>query len=346
MDVVLAFGSSLLITAMAYRYAIIKGLMDVPNTRSSHTQPTPRGGGISFVLTYCVYLILCYLKNVVGRNMVVALVIGGLMVAIVGWVDDHRGLSAALRLCVHLLAAVWVVLWGQPVRLDLGFLSIQSSWMVYCLGVLLVTWFTNLYNFMDGIDGLASVEAISCGIAVWALTRRSGESVVASLGLILAASVLGFLPLNWSPAKIFMGDVGSGYLGFTIGSLAVISPSINGPPTWVWVVLSGVFVVDATLTLIRRILQGDRWHEAHRSHVYQLAVQAGHSHRRVTSSVLAINACLFSIILLAQDRLSSTVLTLLPLAALMQAHVLLYFRWRKNTGDSQVPTRGVRNSLG
>lgn len=328
MDLLLTFGASLLLTILSHRYAISRGVLDVPNSRSSHVQPTPRGGGISFVITYSIYLVLSSLRNTVDRNVAVALVGGGLMISLVGWIDDHRGLSPKLRLAVHLLAAAWAVAWIRPDQLDLGILEIRGVILVACFGLLMVTWFTNLFNFMDGIDGIASVEAISCGLGVWILARRFDGSAVSNLGLVLASSVLGFLPMNWSPAKIFMGDVGSGYLGFTLGTLTLASEGLGGTPAWTWMVLLGVFVTDATLTLIRRILQGEVWHKAHRTHVYQLAVQAGYSHRQVSLSVAGINLCLASCCLLELSSARLSMIWLFLALALSQA--LLYRRWSRS----------------
>jgi Fuc2NAc and GlcNAc transferase len=343
MDLLLAFGASLLLTIFAHRYAISRGVLDVPNSRSSHMQPTPRGGGISFVITYSVYLVLSCLRNTVDRNVAVALVGGGLMTALVGWVDDHRGLSPKLRLAVHLAAAAWAVGWIRPGQLDLGIFEIRGTILVSCFGLLMVTWFTNLFNFMDGIDGIASVEAITCGLGAWMMARRSDGSAVASFVLVLASSVLGFLPMNWSPAKIFMGDVGSGYLGFTLGALTVASERLGGTPAWTWLVLLGVFVTDATLTLARRILRGEVWYEAHRTHVYQLAVQVGYSHRQVTLTVLVTTLCIWGVCFVTYGRWSGGAITVAAYALLVTAHILLYYSlWKRSTN---VPSRSVPRSL-
>lgn len=342
MDLLLTFGASLLLTILAHRYAISRGVLDVPNSRSSHTRPTPRGGGISFVITYSAYLLLSYLRNTVDRNVAIALVGGGLMIAAVGWVDDHRGLSPKLRLAVHLAAAAWAVAWIRPGELDLGIFEIRGAVQVACFGLLMVTWFTNLFNFMDGIDGIASVEAITCGLGIWMLARRSGGSAVASLGLVLASSVLGFLPMNWSPAKIFMGDVGSGYLGFTLGTLTIASEGLGGTPAWTWMVLLGVFVTDATLTLIRRIIQREVWYEAHRTHVYQLALQAGYSHRQVTVTVLVATLCILGVCFVTYGQWSGGLMTVASFTVLVTAHIVLYSLWKRSTG---IPSRSVSRSL-
>jgi Fuc2NAc and GlcNAc transferase len=155
-----------------------------------------------------------------------------------------------------------------------------------------IVWMTNLYNFMDGIDGLAGGEAtIVCGFA-GALIAASGQFGLALVAWLLAASSAGFLAWNWAPARLFMGDVGSGFIGFVIAVLAVASENARALTLLGWVTLSSIFVVDATATLVRRALHGEQWYSAHRLHAYQRAVQAGLSHRRVTTIVLLLDLLL------------------------------------------------------
>jgi Fuc2NAc and GlcNAc transferase len=346
MEALMVFAVSLIITFIAYRYTVAKGMVDIPNSRSSHTRPTPRGGGVSFVLTYSAYLVVSGLRHTVDRNTVIALIGGGLMIAFVGWIDDRNSLSSSSRFMVHIASAVWAIWWINLHQLDLGIIRLTENLLIHSLGTVMIVWFINLFNFMDGIDGIASVEAASCGLAIWVLSRGAAGAAVAGLTLVLAASVMGFLPMNWSPAKIFMGDVGSGYLGFMIGALSIASEGLGGPPFWIWAVLVGVFITDATLTLIRRITGGERWHEPHRSHVYQLAVQAGHSHRKVTALVLAANLCLAAICLFSRGRLNSGLLTVAPFATLTGLHIMLYNRWREGAGSRPIRVRGSMHHSG
>ncbi|MGE5579004.1 MAG: MraY family glycosyltransferase [Bacillota bacterium] len=327
MHAVFVLIASTILTMAVYRYALAKGVMDIPNSRSSHTRPTPRGGGIAFVITFSVYLAISWLRNSVDQGLVLALVGGGLAIAIVGWIDDHKGLSAGLRLTVHLVAAAWAVMWIRPDELDLGVLLVSSQVPLFVVAILLIAWCTNLFNFMDGIDGIASVEAISCGFAIWLLARGTTGGAIASLSLVFSLAVLGFLPMNWSPARIFMGDVGSGYLGFTLGTLIVASRRHGGPPAFAWLIILAVFLTDATLTLIRRLIQGEPLHEAHRSHVYQLAVQSGFSHRQVSISVVVLNLVLGTLCLLGLGRTNAALMTFVPYGILAGIHIFLYQRW-------------------
>jgi Fuc2NAc and GlcNAc transferase len=150
----------------------------------------------------------------------------------------------------------------------------------------------NLYNFMDGIDGLAGGQAVLVGLVAAAVSWNAGVPSLAAIALLIAAAAAGFLAWNWAPAKIFLGDVGSGFLGFVFAVIALASELRGTTPLLLWLLLLGVFVFDATLTLTRRVFHGDRWYDAHRSHAYQRAVQAGYSHQQVTTACLTLTALL------------------------------------------------------
>jgi Fuc2NAc and GlcNAc transferase len=212
------------------------------------------------------------------------------VIAVVGWLDDARGLPAPLRIVCHAGAATWALYWLG----GLGHVSFGSySWSVGALGVVLgiagIVGAINAYNFMDGIDGLAASEALVVGSVGGGLLLGAGEVGLAFVALLIATAAAGFLPWNWQPAKIFMGDVGSGLLGFYFASLAVASERSGSVPLVVWVILLGVFACDATVTLVRRFWRRERWYEAHRSHAYQRLVQAGWSHAKVGWVVGALN---------------------------------------------------------
>ncbi|MEW6682145.1 MAG: glycosyltransferase family 4 protein [Nitrospirota bacterium] len=222
-----------------------------------------------------------------------ALLAGGALVAGVGWLDDRRGVSAGLRASIHVIAAVWAV-WclGGFQSFDFGVTVLPLGMAGDFLAVVGIAWLVNLYNFMDGIDGLAGGEAVSVALVGSGLLAFAGGGGMGLAVLSLAAAAGGFLVVNWPPAKIFMGDVGSGLLGYAFGVLALASERAGTVPLIVWIILLGVFIVDATATLIFRVMKGERWYEAHRSHAYQRAVQAGYSHRTVTLAVLGLNAVL------------------------------------------------------
>lgn len=288
-----SFWASFLLTASVRRYALQHSLVDTPNARSSHTSPTPRGGGLAIVFTWFITLISLIVLQQLDYWVWLGLLGGGGLVAAVGWMDDRFGASAGWRALVHVLAAVWAVwcLGGFP-SLYVGVTTLQLGVVGSVLAVIGITWLVNLYNFMDGIDGLAAGEAVSVAVVAGGLLAFIGVNGLALAVLSLAAAAGGFLVLNWPPAKIFMGDVGSGLLGYAFGVLAIASERAGAVPLMVWMLLLGVFVVDATATLVYRFLKGERWYEAHRSHAYQRAVLAGYSHRTVTTAVLGLNGVL------------------------------------------------------
>lgn len=288
-----AFGAALILTGLLRRYALRVRLLDIPNPRSSHTIPTPRGGGLAVVLIFVVGACLLAWRQSVPPSLLPLVLLPCVLVATVGWLDDHYSLPALVRLLVHLLAG-GVTLFLLPGLPQLPLFHGQISLAAWSYPVLLVglVWVVNLNNFMDGIDGIASVEAISvtAGAAV-ILWLNGGELSLISLLLLLAAAVAGFLAWNWPPAKIFMGDACSGFLGMAVGVFALVTSAGGGINLWTWLILYGVFAVDATYTLLRRFVRGQKLHEAHRSHAYQILARRGQSHLKVTALVLAVNIC-------------------------------------------------------
>jgi len=283
--------SSALVTALLRQYAVRSGLIDHPNARSSHSVPTPRGGGLAIVITsLAAAALLCVVQALPWRTFV-ALAGGGLAVAVVGFLDDRHALPATVRFGVHIGAALWCLAWlgGMP-PLRFADHVIQLGWSGYVVGTLAIVWVLNLFNFMDGIDCIAASEAVfitGAGASLgWVAAPFSTLSAAAAA---VAAASGGFLLWNWPPAKIFMGDVGSGYLGYVIAALAVGAGHENPAAVWIWLILGGVFFVDATVTLARRTLRGDKLHEAHRSHAYQWLARRWGAHLPVTATTVTIN---------------------------------------------------------
>jgi Fuc2NAc and GlcNAc transferase len=285
------FASSLLLTQWVRRLALARGLLDVPNVRSSHQVPTPRGGGLAIVLASVAGFILLGCVHLADGKLITALVGGGVAVAIVGFVDDHRPLPAGLRLAMHVAAAVWALAWlgGLP-PLRIGQHVVGLGVAGYVLGVLGIVWTLNLFNFMDGIDGIAASEAVfvAGGGALLALVSGLSAAVIGA-DLVFGAACCGFLVYNWPPARIFMGDVGSGYVGFVMAVLALAVTRQDSSAAWQWLILGGIFFVDATVTLLRRVARGERAQDAHRSHAYQWLSRRWKSHRRVTVATISVN---------------------------------------------------------
>lgn len=280
---------SSVLTGLMRRYALSRQLLDRPNERSSHSVPIPRGGGVAIVGAFLGGLLL--MGEGASFAVTVALFGAGIGVAVVGFVDDHGHIAARWRLLAHFSCAAWILYWSGVPRLELMGSAVDLGALGAVLAALYLVWMLNLYNFMDGIDGIAGVEALIVGAGGTAVYWLAGLPPTSDVGLpaLLAAAALGFLVWNFPPAKIFMGDAGSGFLGLMLGALSLQAAVVRPVLLWCWLVLLGVFIVDATVTLIRRLLHGERVYEAHRSHAYQHATREFGAHRPVTIAVAAIN---------------------------------------------------------
>lgn len=252
--------------------------------------PTPRGGGGAIVIAFLAGLLLLFWFNGLDIALVGAMGGAGLLVAMIGFLDDHGHVAARWRLLGHFAAAVIVLgTLGALPPLPIAGHDIHFGAVGYVLGALFLVWMLNLYNFMDGIDGIASVQAISVCVGAAVLYLLTQRAELAWLPSLLACCVAGFLIWNFPPAKIFMGDAGSGFLGISLATLALAAGKIDGLYFWAWLVLMGVFIVDATFTLFRRLLRGEKVYEAHRSHGYQFAARRHGGHLPVTVMVGLIN---------------------------------------------------------
>jgi len=273
------------------RLALRYSLLDIPNQRSSHSHPTPHGGGLALLLSF--YLGTGYLvfSGTIDIPHVLGLSGCGLGIAMVGLGDDLFHLSAAKRFLVHFFCAFLAVTFF--ISSFTAFLPGGNGMPLIFVRLLLVVgivWLLNLFNFMDGIDGLAGAEALSVALGAGVLLFCCGETgSYFSLLMILAASVLGFLIWNWPPAKIFMGDACSGFLGFCFGILCLLTISSTGLTLWTWLLLLAAFVVDSTVTLMVRVWRGEKFYQAHRSHAYQILARRMGAHLKVTLCYVAIN---------------------------------------------------------
>ena len=296
----IALMSTVLLTGLLRRYALASRLIDIPNARSSHQIPTPRGGGLSIVIVFLLGLLVLLWMGALTTTAMGAIFGAGATVALMGFWDDHGHVPARWRLLVHFIGAAWGLYWLgglPPLVFSLpGFSSdtytLDLGWLGQLLGLFYLVWLLNLYNFMDGIDGLASIEAITVclgGALLYLLKYEAMGLWVAPV--LLAVTVAGFLLWNFPPARIFMGDAGSGFLGIVLGLFSIQAAWIAPQFFWSWLILLGVFIVDATWTLFRRLLRGEKIYEAHRSHAYQYASRYYGSHKTVTLGIVVINLC-------------------------------------------------------
>ena len=280
-------------TGIVRSHAIRRSMFDVPNQRSSHTLPTPRGGGAAIVATVLLCVALAWVAGWIAANVAIAFLGGGALVAFVGWLDDRHHVSAGWRAIAHLFAAAWAIAWlGGIENVRLGQLGVIAGPVASVFAVIAIAWLINLYNFMDGIDGIAAVEAIIVGAAGSIVLLLGGATGLAVASAAVAGASAGFLIWNRMPARIFMGDVGSGFLGFAFATIALAAHKTAAISANVWVILLLVFIVDATATLLRRIFHGEPWHVAHRLHAYQRLVQSGRSHSQVVVYVAILDLLL------------------------------------------------------
>jgi len=286
----LIFGVTFAVTAVL-RPLLTKGrVLDVPNHRSSHSSPVPRGGGVSFAAVTIVAILWLYFRHAISGNLTLALVGSGMALGITGFLDDCFETPVWFRLIVQFLAAGWTMWWlGGVVPLHSISGSIEWRWGVQAIAICGLVWFINLFNFMDGIDGLAGMEAVAvCGLGAILLVLRVPGGYE-QCAWVLASATGGFLIWNLPPAKLFMGDTGSGFLGVVLGILVLFSAKSQPIFFWAWLILFSSFIVDATVTLLRRLISGSHWSKGHRSHAYQHAAQRLGSHAKVTWAVLGIN---------------------------------------------------------
>ena len=271
-----SFLGSVIFTAWLRRYIIHRRVLDMPNVRSSHIVPTPRGVGLAFVMVFCAAaLILFYLERGISSVEFNVIFFGGLVIAVIGWLDDHWSLRILPRIISHFCVALVCLLYLEVPEIPLPGKTLSLGLIAYPLMAILLTWCLNFFNFMDGIDGIAAVQTVTMLIAgLIILAFASPDRVLVSSGsapyfLLLLMCTLGFLVWNWPPAKVFMGDTASGFLGFILGLFAVITAVEFKINVWSWLILFGVFITDSTVTLAVRFLRKESWYQAHRQHTYQ-----------------------------------------------------------------------------
>jgi len=270
---------------VALRLARRSGMVVQPGARQSHTIATPTGGGLGLVFSLIVTSVFISVYVPLQGFWWLHVLPGVVVLAMTGWFDDKRHVSSLLRLLIQLAVSLWL----------LGFICLQNSVssILMCAGIMgAMIWLMNLYNFMDGSDGMAGFQGVFAGLVMAVLFILGGELAMAMLSVAVAAVCAGFLPLNFPKAQIFMGDVASVPLGFIFASMAVYGLYSGVISATLSVLIMSVFIIDASLTLIARVFAGERWYTAHNQHVYQRLIAHGWSHSRVLLLYQTINVIL------------------------------------------------------
>lgn len=312
------------LTPLLRWYAHYRGLIDQPGPRRSHAAPIARGGGLAVAVAVVATLMLA------DGSWILPFSIGVAAVALLGWVDDHGALPVRVRLAGQLVVVAGTMAWVGPVESVLvgGWeLNAPIAWTV--LACVAMIWLINLFNFMDGSDGLACVQTVASGLLFAAAFAASDNGELASLALVAASASAGFLAWNRPPASIFLGDSGSLSLGFIIAFLALAGTLTATVTIALAFIIVAPFVVDATATLVSRVVSGQRWYTPHREHAYQSLIRRGWTHAGVLGSMVLINALLIAPITFMVIRRPELDLV----AALMVGGVLvgLWFLARRGT---------------
>jgi UDP-N-acetylmuramyl pentapeptide phosphotransferase/UDP-N-acetylglucosamine-1-phosphate transferase len=285
---ILSFMLTWAIRKTALKYTVF---LDIPNRRSLHTVPTPRGGGIAIALSWYAGITWLFISQAIESNLYYAFLCG-ILLCIIGLIDDFKGLDFKVKLCFQGIAAVMALYFLKGMHfVDLGYATVSWPTVFTPLAFFGILWMINVFNFGDGIDGYASSEAIFIGLVVCIVFQSPA-------GLLLSFSCLGFLMWNWQKAKIFMGDLGSTLLGFNVAVLGVYLQNKQVASILLMMIITSVFWFDASITLWRRYRNKERLGVAHRKHAYQRIVLAGFSHQKTVIYAMIINLSLLLLVLL------------------------------------------------
>jgi Fuc2NAc and GlcNAc transferase len=303
---------SFTLTYLIKTYYIKNAILEEINERSSHTVPTPHGGGIALAITWFMGLVYLNYTSQIDTSLFYALLVG-VIISVVSFFDDLYDLSPKIRLIAQASVAVGGLYFlGGFDTFTLGLFDISNPIFNNIFAFLLIVWFINLYNFLDGINGYAGSEIVFLSVAGY-LLFGGGHFIV------LAVASLGFLVWNYgNKAKIFMGDVGSTLLGYNVAIFTLYYANEQASNLWIWIVLFGVFWFDATLTLVRRKLNGEQLSQAHKKHGYQRLQQSGWSHLKVTNYSILANVVLFCIVYFVSDVWVAFVMSLMVLFGIMK----------------------------
>jgi len=285
----LALIAALVLTPLMRWYSLHRGLIDQPGARRSHSSPVARGGGLAIGIS----LVMTAVAFAPNSAVVAPFVGGAAIVSLLGWRDDHAPLGVGWRLGIQLLLAAGIIAWLGPVEaISIGGVTVQAAWLWTPTAVLAIVWLMNLFNFMDGSDGLASSQAVISFTLFAFAFGLAGETAGAWLAAVAAGASLGFLFWNRPPASIFLGDSGSLLLGWCAGAFALTGTLSDSFSVWVSFIIVSPFVIDATVTLCWRLARGERWYTPHTNHAYQYLIRLRWSHGKVLLVWIALNGLL------------------------------------------------------
>jgi len=269
-------------------FAIRNSIISHPNERTLHEKPVPRGGGIVFSILFVLAVFLLGILNVISFENLMVIGVGGFLAALFGFFDDIVNLHALMKLFFQSILAGWGVYWLEGGLLaEVDWLPVWLSWILTCF---LLIWMMNLYNFIDGVDGMAASAAVFITLVLIVILLMEGDftSLILILSL-LSLSCTGFLIYNWPPARIFMGDSGSVFLGYIFGVLILKTTMTGEISIWTWTVVFGYIFADTNLTIILRIFLQKKWYQPHKSHAYQNIARVLNSHLKVTLAIQIYN---------------------------------------------------------
>lgn len=330
----LSAAASLLATSLVLRWAQRAGWLESPSSRGLHLAPTLSRGGVGFVLVSAVALFFVLSMSGFAYWQSALLLGGGLGIAVMGFIDDAHPLPILPRLGVQFLmaaTATWVL---HPAG-ELNGLFLPAS-LTTAVVLVAWVWMINLFNFMDGIDGLVATGVTTISLAAAVLSVSNDNLMQALAWAVLAGATGAFLRWNWPPARIFMGDVGSGYLGYVVALLTLMSVQQSAVSLWAMLILLAPFLVDTGFTLLRRMGRGDRWYQAHRQHAYQKLALRWASHLPVTRGFLGLQVLVMAPLAAAAEWQPQYG----PLLALSASLGLGWIAWRVNAGTPEPAADG------
>lgn len=328
-------GCNYLATGWFIEYAKKKGITDVPIDRSSHSIPTPRGGGLGFVITSIFAFIIYFTwQGILATDAYLSLILTLGIIASLGWVDDKNDLSPITRFTIQVISATIILFFvGSLHTFSLPYIpEFSLGFLSPFLGILWIAGVTNIYNFMDGVDGIATEQALSASAGWMIFAFLWNEPILFTINLIVFATVLVFLIYNWDPAKIFMGDVGSLFLGFFFAVMPFLAANVSEDYTiastlWIGVLLLWPFLFDSSSTLVWRLKNGENIFEAHRTHLYQRLNIAGWSHSKISTLYLAFSLfCLVIALLFFHEGNAIQLLVLIVLLSLSVIYMVIVRR--------------------